>query len=573
MAFEMLGISPAGFSMVPAEDAAQARGRARRRAARDGRAAPRPAAERHHHARRASRTRSPRSRRSGGSTNGVLHLLALAREAGVELVDRRLRPISERTPLLCDLKPGGRFVAPDLYARRRRAAPRSSDSTRRGCSTRTRRRSPARRSASSPTRRARRPARRSSGRSPTRSSRPAASRSCAATSRPRAASSSSPATSGALHTGPARVFEGEEDAMAAVTRGAIERRRRRRDPQRGPGRRPGHARDARRHRGDHRRRASARTSRCSPTGASPARRTASWPATSRPRRPAAGRSRRCATATRSRSTSTRRRLDVALADDEIAARVAAYAPPRAARPGAAPCRNTRSSSRAPRTARSRAERTAAGGAAAPCQNRRHARLLAEPRHARARRPARPRARPNGDRLGPLGAGRRARRPHRVRVPLPLLVPGRGRGHRERAGARAGRCWSPTTAGRLPADAAMIAKAIARGAPAPAAGALATARRVRPDPRPRDAADEARRRLRRTPRTSIACCSTRASSCSCFPRAEPAPQAAAGALPAAPVRRRPFIAAALRARVPIVPVAVLGAEEAMPVFARSAAAGG
>ncbi|MDX6721186.1 MAG: dihydroxy-acid dehydratase, partial [Solirubrobacteraceae bacterium] len=53
---------------------------------------------------------------SGGSTNGVLHLLAVAREAGVELDIDDFDRISERTPLLCDLKPGGRYVANDLYA-------------------------------------------------------------------------------------------------------------------------------------------------------------------------------------------------------------------------------------------------------------------------------------------------------------------------------------------------------------------------------------------------------------------------------------------------------------------------
>src|SRR6202035_5368214 len=52
---------------------------------------------------------------SGGSTNGVLHLLALARETGIELEIDDFDTISERTPLLCDLKPGGRFVAVDLY--------------------------------------------------------------------------------------------------------------------------------------------------------------------------------------------------------------------------------------------------------------------------------------------------------------------------------------------------------------------------------------------------------------------------------------------------------------------------
>jgi dihydroxy-acid dehydratase len=52
---------------------------------------------------------------SGGSTNGVLHLLAIAREMGLELSIDDFDAISERTPLLCDLKPSGRYVAPDLY--------------------------------------------------------------------------------------------------------------------------------------------------------------------------------------------------------------------------------------------------------------------------------------------------------------------------------------------------------------------------------------------------------------------------------------------------------------------------
>jgi dihydroxy-acid dehydratase len=52
---------------------------------------------------------------SGGSTNGVLHLLAVANEAGIELTIDDFDRISEKTPLLGDLKPGGRFVAKDLY--------------------------------------------------------------------------------------------------------------------------------------------------------------------------------------------------------------------------------------------------------------------------------------------------------------------------------------------------------------------------------------------------------------------------------------------------------------------------
>jgi dihydroxy-acid dehydratase len=52
---------------------------------------------------------------TGGSTNAVLHLLAIAREAGVELTIDDFDRISSRTPLIADLKPGGRFVANDLF--------------------------------------------------------------------------------------------------------------------------------------------------------------------------------------------------------------------------------------------------------------------------------------------------------------------------------------------------------------------------------------------------------------------------------------------------------------------------
>src|SRR5262249_20498810 len=51
---------------------------------------------------------------TGGSTNAVLHLLAIAREAGVALTIDDFDAISKRTPLLADLKPGGRFVAVDF---------------------------------------------------------------------------------------------------------------------------------------------------------------------------------------------------------------------------------------------------------------------------------------------------------------------------------------------------------------------------------------------------------------------------------------------------------------------------
>jgi dihydroxy-acid dehydratase len=52
---------------------------------------------------------------SGGSTNGVLHLLAIAREAGIPLELEDFDTIAERTPIVADLKPGGRYVAVDMY--------------------------------------------------------------------------------------------------------------------------------------------------------------------------------------------------------------------------------------------------------------------------------------------------------------------------------------------------------------------------------------------------------------------------------------------------------------------------
>jgi dihydroxy-acid dehydratase len=114
MAFEVLGISPMGSAMVPAEhatkaDAAFAAGElvvdVLRRGLLPSQIITHEALE---NAIAAVAT-------SGGSTNGVLHLLAVAREMGLELTIDDFDAISQRTPLLCDLKPGGRYVAADLY--------------------------------------------------------------------------------------------------------------------------------------------------------------------------------------------------------------------------------------------------------------------------------------------------------------------------------------------------------------------------------------------------------------------------------------------------------------------------
>ncbi len=115
MAFEVMGISPIGSSMVPAENASKAdvaREAGRQIMdvlARGQRPSDIITRESLENAIAAIAT-------SGGSTNGVLHLLAVAREAGVALDIDDFDRIASRTPLLCDLKPGGRYVAVDLYA-------------------------------------------------------------------------------------------------------------------------------------------------------------------------------------------------------------------------------------------------------------------------------------------------------------------------------------------------------------------------------------------------------------------------------------------------------------------------
>jgi dihydroxy-acid dehydratase len=53
---------------------------------------------------------------TGGSTNAVLHLIAIAREAGIAVTLEDFDRLSARVPLIADLKPGGRFVATDLFA-------------------------------------------------------------------------------------------------------------------------------------------------------------------------------------------------------------------------------------------------------------------------------------------------------------------------------------------------------------------------------------------------------------------------------------------------------------------------
>ena len=114
MVMEAIGLSPVGFNSIPALDDAKA-----------------PAAERagaivmsalesdvrpsHVLTRAAFENAIAAVAASGGSTNAPLHLLALAREAKVDLTLEDIDAVSRRTPLLCDLLPGGRFASVDLH--------------------------------------------------------------------------------------------------------------------------------------------------------------------------------------------------------------------------------------------------------------------------------------------------------------------------------------------------------------------------------------------------------------------------------------------------------------------------
>jgi dihydroxy-acid dehydratase len=112
---EFLGIAPMGLSSVPATNAAKAAAGHRtgelvldllRRNVTPSKIITKPAIE----------NAIAGVAATGGSTNAVLHLLAIANEAKISLSIDDFDRISSRVPILADLKPGGRFVATDLYA-------------------------------------------------------------------------------------------------------------------------------------------------------------------------------------------------------------------------------------------------------------------------------------------------------------------------------------------------------------------------------------------------------------------------------------------------------------------------
>lgn len=114
MAMTFLGISPMGVNEIPA--VAREKGEA---AERCGRLAVdlirRDVCARTFFTRPAIENAIASAAASGGSTNAVLHLLAIASAAEVPLVIDDFDPIAQRTPVVCDLMPGGRFTAVDLH--------------------------------------------------------------------------------------------------------------------------------------------------------------------------------------------------------------------------------------------------------------------------------------------------------------------------------------------------------------------------------------------------------------------------------------------------------------------------
>jgi len=114
MALEFLGLSPAGLNAIPAEDPAKDAA-----AYRSGelvmdlvRADRRPSTFVTRHA---LDDAIAAVAATGGSTNGVLHLLAIAHEYGIALDIDEFGAIADRTPIVADMQPGGRYTASDLY--------------------------------------------------------------------------------------------------------------------------------------------------------------------------------------------------------------------------------------------------------------------------------------------------------------------------------------------------------------------------------------------------------------------------------------------------------------------------
>jgi dihydroxy-acid dehydratase len=113
-AFEMLGVSPMGFNDVPAvdpskEEVAFETGKLAMELLTKG------VRPRRIITRKSLHNAIAGVMATGGSTNAVLHLLAVAKEAGVKLTIDEFDRISRKTPLLADMKPWGSYTAPEMY--------------------------------------------------------------------------------------------------------------------------------------------------------------------------------------------------------------------------------------------------------------------------------------------------------------------------------------------------------------------------------------------------------------------------------------------------------------------------
>jgi len=114
MVMEAIGLSPVGLNSVPAVDDTKASG-AERAGAIAMSALERDLRPSRILTRAAFENAAAAVAASGGSTNAVLHLVGLAHEIGVPFSLEDIDRISRRTPLLCDLLPGGRYTAVDLH--------------------------------------------------------------------------------------------------------------------------------------------------------------------------------------------------------------------------------------------------------------------------------------------------------------------------------------------------------------------------------------------------------------------------------------------------------------------------
>ena len=254
---EFIGLSPAGLNGIPAEDPAKDDGRpVDRRAGHGPRPARRPAVVvRRPRAR--SRTPSPRSPRPAARPTASCTCWRSPTSSGSPLDIDEFGAIADRTPIVADLQPGGRFTATDIYEAGGVAlvmrellkrdlldgdAPTVDGRTIAEIAAAVERDA------------------RPGGRRPDRAS-------AQADRRTRRSSTAALAPDGCVvklagherrfHRGPARVFDSETACYEAVRDRRIVRRRRRRDPLRGTGRRTGHAGDAERDERARRARASA----------------------------------------------------------------------------------------------------------------------------------------------------------------------------------------------------------------------------------------------------------------------------------------------------------------------------